>query len=331
MVILVSLWCAMARQGVAAETVPADNTPSDAPPSELSPGEEEKKTQVRDSETSSELIKDPPVDLADQKSCQAYIDSILQRVQRQEQRSASVDDPEVAMLAKVGPSHVDLLAGSLSKGRGQYRSDYYLMYAMNALANEDNKEIILKYLPVATMLIYSVNKQNWQQEARPIVLQELRRNQHALPPMWLVVAANYKDPEADEALRRSIEKVTYSPFHILSLAESTTFDVSAIAIKRYKEALSMKDSTATYALPCLAGAAALYGEKGALKTLCDIFTGKIKDIRYPSGSPYYKGLARRIVVRLTGASGSDEEIANWVRDNLSQLTFDHDKRVYVVK
>jgi hypothetical protein len=273
----------------------------------------------------------PPTDPNNKAAWKSYIDDITRFVAANHPDYYSSEMTEIGMLVKVGPSNADLLAASL----GKYRSpaDFSLVYAINYLAAPENKDIILKNLPVYPNLIDSVRDQKWLEDAKPILLQEMRKNRTDLPNSWIVAAAQLNDPDANDNIRRYLSKTSFPAYTLKNLQEETTLDISDVAIKRYKEFRRSRDNFSAYELITLAQVAATCGEPDALKTLCDLFTGKLKLDR-GMGTEFLneaKNDARKAVMQLTEARGSDEEIDKWVRTNFARLSFDKESKRYVVK
>jgi len=110
-----------------------------------------------------------------------------------DQSRSSWDDPQVGMLAAVGPENLDLLL------EGAERHDSYSVQAIKRIAGEEHKELILKYLSVLPRLAGVVVNFGWQEDARDILLAGLQTDGY-LPSEWVSVVAGFEDPETYSAL-----------------------------------------------------------------------------------------------------------------------------------
>lgn len=334
----------LVRQKSIPETT-ANSTPVTAPPTPTSdestklsgpaPSSFHRKRRThyhfKEPEPGSPLAKiQPPTDPNDAKAWRNYIDDIIRILQNDDDQNFNSSDPAVGLLAKAGPAHIDLLANALSKAR--HPVDFALTCAINATVQKENQEVILKFLPVTPNLIQSVLEIGCQADAKPVIVQELRKDRSDLPQEWVVMAAQYEDTDSNEAVRRYVSKMFFPGYTMKALVEQTSLDISDIAVRRYKEMRRSHDSFSVYELSSLAQVVALCGEVDGLKTLCDVFMGRVKvDRAFSSDSSnYYKQEARKMVMKLSDARGSDEEIDKWIRENFTKLTFNREVKRYVL-
>ena len=129
-----------------------------------------------------------------------YVAKILRAAVRH--RNAFGDrDPEVRLLKKVGPAHVDvLLEPLLYEGL-----DTYLIVALKSLVGEEHKDLILESLPIVRELIEVVLIRKWTDEAAPTLLKVLADRdswaREILPTEWIEAVAELKRPESYEDLK----------------------------------------------------------------------------------------------------------------------------------
>ena len=120
----------------------------------------------------------------------AYVVSIL----KLSQRAGSAR--ETAMIERVGSQNVDLL---IDLARTWH--NYYLAEAINHLAQPDHKELILSALPANTDLIYGVIAHQWQQDAKPILLEAFADPKKNVSWKWFETLASFHDPATYGVLR----------------------------------------------------------------------------------------------------------------------------------
>ena len=107
----------------------------------------------------------------------------------------SVDDPQVAMLTRVGPAHVDVLINMLGS------EDAHLLEAIRRLVSEDHKQLVLQFLPIQHQLVRVVTSKGWEEEARGILISQLANRQGYLPLEWIQAVASFEDPETYDHLK----------------------------------------------------------------------------------------------------------------------------------
>ena len=116
------------------------------------------------------------------------------------QRNSGENDPQVDMLAKVGPEHaVDLLIAATFQ-------DYYPRLALKQLdltGQPDAKKMLFRLLPDHNDLLELVGRNHWEADARPFLMTRLakRRPGENIDDRWLdALALFHDDPEVKQAL-----------------------------------------------------------------------------------------------------------------------------------
>lgn len=89
------------------------------------------------------------------------------------QRHWRGDDPQVAVLVRVGPENIE----ELLKGLREYpRMSFYLVQAIDQLANDENKALVLSYVKRHPDLLRVVQKKGWMGELDPALVEALRKS-----------------------------------------------------------------------------------------------------------------------------------------------------------
>lgn len=132
-----------------------------------------------------------------------YIARIL-RAAASHRNTYGADDPEVELLRRVGPAHVDVLVEPLVYVPILNGSNY-LVEALKTLSGEEHKELVLKSLPSAWELIEVVLAREWTEAAAPTLLRVLADrdawSRQTLPTEWIEAVAALRRPECHEHLR----------------------------------------------------------------------------------------------------------------------------------
>ncbi|MEM8884160.1 MAG: bZIP transcription factor [Planctomycetota bacterium] len=114
------------------------------------------------------------------------------------------DDPEVALLARVGPAHVDALIEPLVLVPILNGSNY-LVEALKKVTTDQHKELVLKNLASAWELIEVVLVRGWTKDAAPILLRVLADREawsrQTLPPEWIEAVVALERADTKKALR----------------------------------------------------------------------------------------------------------------------------------
>ncbi len=125
-----------------------------------------------------------------------YVDRIA--IATEGQNSYSTSDPQVPMLARVGEENMDILIDAAeTSGRGM--SHYHINRAIQRLATEKSKDLILRALNDNRELAEVVLENNWQGDARDTLVTGLSDAEY-LPSQWIECVASFKDPATYDAL-----------------------------------------------------------------------------------------------------------------------------------
>ncbi len=128
-------------------------------------------TDARSQVNSNELaaITLPEAPTKDQ--ARAYIDAIARASRRQQ--IWRHDDPQMMMLKRVGPGHIDLLVESL---RTQRNMEFYLIQAIQDLAGPEHKDLILASVRRYPELLRVLQKKQWMQDLDPALAELFKKS-----------------------------------------------------------------------------------------------------------------------------------------------------------
>jgi hypothetical protein len=118
------------------------------------------------------------------------------------QRNSNNDDPQVDMLAQVGPAHATdlLIAATTFNG---YNYPHFALKSMDLTGQEDFKKMLFRLLPFHTDLIDLITTNHWEKDAKPILLARVinRPPGENIDDTWLdVLALSHDDPAVKAAI-----------------------------------------------------------------------------------------------------------------------------------
>jgi hypothetical protein len=236
----------------------------------------------------------------------------------QNQNSFSSDDPQVAMLERVGPDNLDVLVDAYGR-RGM--GSFYLENAITHLARPEHKDLILRTLPAIPELAQVVVTYGWQEEAKDTLISGLQTTSDYLPREWMQATASLKSPEAVEALKQYMIRGQSRQEAFGALRVMPNAGDLAPTVATAWEAARFGDP---WQRTEMAKIAVPYGHVDALGYV-------IEQLGSPDGSSYERGNLRSLVLRYTPARGSDQAILEWYNENRDDLVWDAEANVYKVK
>jgi len=248
-----------------------------------------------------------------------YVNEIV--VASQGQRSFSSRDPQIAMLARVGADNLNLLIDAMPIGSsGSY--NYPLEQAIKLLVNDQHKALILKALPTRQRLVSIVVDQGWEQDARDILISELKEStSNQLSTEWFKAAASLQDPVTYDALTNYFSKSMNAAYlypYISMLPGIQLDDAVAAAWARVK---TMESASFTASMAAIAIS---YGHQDAADSLIDLLKNP-PDRMSSSINP------RLTLLMHLDTSGSNEEIIAWYEKNKDNLVFDPASKKFKAK
>lgn len=240
-------------------------------------------------------------------------------------------DPPVEMLKKVGPENLDLLLSAANPAAHEL-GDHYLLYAVEALADERHRALVIQHLPRMRELVRLVVRRGWVEAARPILVGELERATASpgvedrsatgyFPQEWLRAVAGFGDPTNYPALVRYF---VFSSNHLTNyevLRDLPGVDLPAAVAEGWKRERRGFD---TFSRRSMALVAVLHGHADAL---ADVFS-----LLDPGADErdFTVRRARQLVLDLTPARGDNAALQRWFEANHERLQWDPAARRYLV-
>jgi ABC-type transport system involved in multi-copper enzyme maturation permease subunit len=252
---------------------------------------------------------------------------ILRIVGAKEENNFSEENPEIALLVKVGPANADELLLALYNNGCE---DNDLIGAINKLdlSGTPCKEMVLRYLPGMQSLIGAVIKNHWEADAKGTLLEGITnasRTGEGIDRDWIRTLASVRDPTTYPAL------LTYEKGQIASLLGSHNDYWENNPMYLIRElpgpvissmiAEMWKDSHSKESEGYLIGTAASWGIPSALDRAGEILrtvTGSGKD------QQRLRSRARKAILNTTACPAKllDVELAAWYDANKASLFFD---------
>jgi outer membrane murein-binding lipoprotein Lpp len=250
-----------------------------------------------------------------------YINEII--VAGQGQNSFSSDDPQAAMLARVGADNLNLLIDAMPVGSSRGgMGNYHLEQAIKLLADDRHKTLILKELPIRQRLVTVVIDKRWEQDARDILISELEgASSDQLPTEWFKAAASLQDPKTYGALTNYFAKSmnASSLYRYISMLPGIQLD-GAVAAAWAR----IKTIDSTYSTASMAAIAISYGHQDAADALINLLKNP-PDRMSSSVNP------RITLLMHLDTTGSNTELIAWYEENKDKLVFDPASKKFRLK
>jgi hypothetical protein len=250
---------------------------------------------------------------------------------------ASTLDPQIEMIAKVGPDNVVFVFEAMKKSTSYLFLDY-AEKALKKLANDSNKKEFLSALIFLPSLISAISEKGWSAEAEPILLNRMTLASQAqvpLPKNWLFQIALLKKPEMDIQISSYLSSLAdggafYLPEMMVELEEADFSKMPGpVAQAGWKIAedvyarQSAKPVVKAYRQR-MAYALAGRGNVDALQALAD---GLAMDFPDDLISWNKKKRLERLR-KLTGAEVDADQFSSWIDARKKNLVFDQEKKIY---
>ena len=224
------------------------------------------------------------------------------------QNSYSDSDPQVALLARVGEDNLDVLVEA-ADGNGM--SDYHIMRAINRLATERSKDLVLKNLEAHKELAGVVLRRGWAAEARQTLLDGMRGEY--VPCEWITALASLRDTNTYPALLEFLEKGQNRAQTYDSIQHLPGIDLAPSVAAAWERARFSHRWEANG----MARIALGYGHTSALEAL-------LKNLKMPSTQENSYETTRILdaLWEHTETTGSPDELNAWYEANKTNLVFD---------
>jgi len=235
------------------------------------------------------------------------------------QNSFSSDDPQVAMLAKIGPDHVDvLLEAGASVGDGT--GGFYLPMAVERLVRPEHCDLVVAALPCNRELASIVVRMGWEREAKDVLIEGLRDSPGSLSAEWLAAVAALRDPTTYEGLVAHFVAHRYERHAVYeAIKDLPGLDVGRAVAEAWQQAKRGDLDEAMDMVPI----AAEFGHTDALALAFQVVSD-------PEAHSYFVQQARRIIFRHTDARGTRGELGQWFKSNKDKLVFDAQTKEFSV-
>jgi hypothetical protein len=223
-----------------------------------------------------------------------------------DQKAFSYEDPQVDMLAKVGPDNLDLLLNAPAS------LDLYVAEVAAQFANDSNKSMIISALKRNMHLIHVIVERGWVEDARSVLVAGVRGQPKYLPSQWIAAVASLRDPSTYNDL---ISYLIRGPDRLRTyqaLQKIPGLDLTAAV-----ESAWQKVNTAcnTAERTSLTPAALATGHTDALAKVVDSLQKLRSDREWLPGD-------RQLLLKHTTATGTDAQLTQWYEQNKSNLVFD---------
>jgi len=242
-----------------------------------------------------------------------YVDQITRVLMRSPCMCLLEGDSRVAMLTKVGQKYPDILFEKTDSPE-----KFYIIAAIDDLANDETKQMIINALPRYNGLAEVIVDKKWVQDAKEILVGELRKMPNHLPTAWIRAVASFRDPETYDLLTaylvngsnklRTYDAIRFLPSIDVPEAVTMAWD----KVSRYD----------TYDKEQTAPVAVRYGHFDALETLVDSLD---------TSHPCFRYTAREAILWYTEARGRNDDLKDWFEQNRHRLFFDEKDKIFRVR
>jgi len=247
-----------------------------------------------------------------------YIRAIV--IASRQQYSFHDKDPQIAMFAKVGPAHLDLLIAAMDE------SNYsnvvsYLEKAISSLAREEDKKIILDALATHPRLVEVVVKKGWQQDARDTLIFKLGDEKANLSPDWIKAVVDLNDPASYEPLKKYFLRDRNQDNTYKIISQLPNIDLAPEVDIAWKKAKFGRDHEVAHML----FPAADQGHADALEAAVRILQ------KTDNKDNSVRRQAKDALLKFTVATGDEAALIAWYEANKSRLAFDPQAKKFLAK
>jgi len=246
-----------------------------------------------------------------------YVSRIL--VASQDQQTFSSADPQVQMLTRVGPEHVDVLVRAAG---WTPMAGIHIVPAIDRLAQPEHKDLILDALPRVPELVQVVLDQGWLEDARETLVAGLRHHPDYLPTEWVEAVAFFRDPHTYDELKHYFVHGANRAYTYRAIKDLPDIELSGAVAEAWR-----RSSLGEWEAISMAPVAMEYGQLDALAYA-------VRTLTDPSPSDQRRYDSWRLwgaVGRHTNAPQSAEGLKRWFAQNKDRLVFDPETRMFRVK
>lgn len=250
----------------------------------------------------------------------AYIDAIAEATEGQ--NSFSSNDPQVEMLAKVPPEHIDLLVARVG-GRSSLR--FHAQYAMRGMDLSVLRSRINTLVDEQPAMIGVVVAYGWSHDARDAIRSRLEQEPSNLGIAWFQAATELNDPALYPSIHNCAVKTRYTAQVVQTLQGLADYDLERTVAEMWARSSDTSNSQNHYQV---ASVAAEYGHIDALAVLIDQLARRRS--YYSSNGENTFDTQRVLIMRFIDFSGTPEEIAQWFEQHRDELIFDYVSQRYLL-
>ena len=243
--------------------------------------------------------------------------------------SPSPHEPHVQMLTRIGSSNLEILLDELAgTAIRPGTSPHFLQRAIESLVGPQHKQLILDRLVTQPSLITVVEKMGWVDDARPLLIEGLKRRPANLPSQWITYIAKLEDPKTYEALKEAMIQSPQPATVYDAIRDLPGIDLDEAVRqtwKRLQHRIGNDSAKAGFVTIAIA-----HGDKDALGAFIDIIdVNDTFDLHHKGWAFLDRTISpRRVVLKHIDFHGSDAEITVWYEKNYHDLAFDKSRRVF---
>jgi hypothetical protein len=235
----------------------------------------------------------------------------------QNQRSFSESDPQVYMLLEVGHENLEYLVSY----NADHMVDMYFTAAIKELAQEEDKELILSYLPRKRDLVKVVVAKRWEVDAKQILTSELAELPQHLPTEWVSAVASFDEPCTYDSLKNYLIYGSNRSWTYKAIKNNTSIEDLKTTVGEAWE--NAKKAHSEWDKNSFAPIAASYGHVDALEVI-------VNSLDSPSSGPsVYQ--PRKLMFQYSEIRGTNDEIRKWFKINKSNLVFNEEIEKFIIK
>ena len=250
-----------------------------------------------------------------------YVEAII--VASRGQHSFSGSDRQIAMFAAVGRKHLDVLIDGLDRygdTHGLSGGNYHLMPAVDMLATDRDRDLILKNLPRHHGLVSLVLSHGWEKQAQSTLIAELDHARRFIAPDWIGAIARLEDPTTFDALKEHF---------VLGSSKVAVHDIlkrlPGIDLREaVRQAWRNSSDLESWDKEDVATVAVEYGHVDALAYLAETV------LKPPDRHRSYESRHYSLVWHVPN-KGTIRETAKWILQNEARLKFDKDSKRYFIE
>lgn len=245
----------------------------------------------------------------------AYVRAILEVSHAQ--KYLGYEDPQVAMLMKLGPKNLEVLVDEAPKPRTW--KDIHIWQAMRKMASPEHAGLIVRRLSDTPDLAELLGETNATEQARPVLLRGLQDQRNDLPAEWIGAILSYRDPATYPAITEYFLKNPTEPGLYENISKLPGIDLKPIVEAAWVKA---KEGNIRQQSFMIHGACE-WGITDALITAAEW-------LRNPK-SDYPRRVGRAVLKRFTPAQGTDEELLVWYDAHRDDLVFSAERKMFLAK